>query len=121
METKHYSVKIKEVRERLGMSQEEFANKCGHNSDNARSWASKVESGRIKLSLDDATTVANALDISPLSLLDLDNVSLACENASKIDLNNEEVNLIRQYKKLSNNGKEKLLERLSELTKLEGL
>lgn len=113
----HYSVLIKELREKLQMSQEEFANRCGHTSDNARSWASKLESGRIKLSLDDLSTVAKALNVSPVELL----YPELCENAPKIDLTNDESKIIDNYRKLSENGKNKVSERIDELLQLEGV
>lgn len=111
-----YAKRIKELRERQNMSQEEFANKCGHTSDNARSWASKVENGRIKLSLDDAVVVANALGVLPIDLIP-DN---SCEDSPKIDFTQLEVKLINDYRKLSENGRDKARERINELLKLEG-
>lgn len=114
---RRYSMLIKELREQLQISQEEFANRCGHTSDNARSWASKLESGRIKLSLDDATTVATALGISPIELLYPD----LYEDIPKINLTNDEDKIIENYRKLSENGKNKVSERIDELLQLEGV
>lgn len=116
----YYSAFIKKIREERGMTQEEFANKCGHFSNNARSWTSKVESGKIKLSLDDAQAVSKALNVSPLDLLGMNNAAVAGDNAPKIDFNNDDIHFIEQYRKLSEKGKLKAQERIEELLILEG-
>lgn len=113
--SQHYSLRIKELREAQQMSQEEFARRCGHTSDNARSWASKVENGRIKLSLDDAEIVAKALNVSPAALIFSDAVNVR----SPYDLSNDELRLINLYRKLSKNGRSKVIERINELLTLE--
>lgn len=115
-----YAKYIRKKREEKGMSQEEFANKCGHFSGSARSWTSKVESGKIRLSLDDAENISKALGVSPLDLLGLDNTPVAGDNAPKIDFNNDDIHFIEQYKKLSEKGKSKARERIEELLILEG-
>lgn len=113
----NYSKRIKELREKLQMSQEEFANKCGHTSDNARSWTSKLETGRIKLSLDDAVIVADALKVPVNDLLYPERMI----SPSTINLTDDESKVIDNYRKLSINGKNKVLERIDELMQLEGV
>lgn len=112
-----YSKRIKELREKMQMSQEEFANKCGHTSDNARSWTSKLETGRIKLSLDDAFIVADALKVPVNDLLYPERMI----SPSTINLTDDESKVIDNYRKLSINGKNKVLERIDELMQLEGV
>jgi len=112
-----YSKRIKELREKMQMSQEEFANKCGHTSDNARSWTSKLETGRIKLSLDDAFIVADALKVPVNDLLYPERMI----SPSTINLTDDESKVIDNYRKLSINGKNKVLERIDELLQLEGV
>ena len=113
----NYSKRIKELREKMQMSQEEFANKCGHTSDNARSWTSKLETGRIKLSLDDAFIVADALKVPVNDLLYPERMI----SPSTINLTDDESKVIDNYRKLSINGKNKVLERIDELMQLEGV
>lgn len=113
----NYSKRIKELRKKLQMSQEEFANKCGHTSDNARSWTSKLETGRIKLSLDDAVIVADALKVPVNDLLYPERMI----SPSTINLTDDESKVIDNYRKLSINGKNKVLERIDELMQLEGV
>lgn len=113
----NYSKRIKELREKMQMSQEEFANKCGHTSDNARSWTSKLETGRIKLSLDDAVIVADALKVPVNDLIHPERMI----SPSTINLTDDESKVIDNYRKLSINGKNKVLERIDELMQLEGV
>ena len=113
----NYSKRIKELREELQMSQEEFANKCGHTSDNARSWTSKLETGRIKLSLDDAVIVADTLKVPVIDLIYPERMI----SPSIINLTDDENKVIDNYRKLSINGKNKVLERIDELMQLEGV
>lgn len=112
-----YSKRIKELREKMQMSQEEFANKCGHTSDNARSWTSKLETGRIKLSLDDAVIVADALKVPVNDLIHPERMI----SPSTINLTADESKIIDNYRKLSENGKNKVSERIDELLQLEGV
>lgn len=113
----NYSKRIKELREKMQMSQEEFANKCGHTSDNARSWTSKLETGRIKLSLDDAVIVADALKVPVNDLIHPERMI----SPSTINLTDDESKVIDNYRKLSINGKNKVSERIDELLQLEGV
>ena len=113
----NYSKRIKELREKMQMSQEEFANKCGHTSDNARSWTSKLETGRIKLSLNDAVIVADALKVPVNDLIHPERMI----SPSTINLTADESKIIDNYRKLSENGKNKVSERIDELLQLEGV
>lgn len=113
----NYSKRIKELREKMQMSQEEFANKCGHTSDNARSWTSKLETGRIKLSLNDAVIVADALKVPVNDLIYPERMI----SPSTINLTADESKIIDNYRKLSENGKNKVSERIDELLQLEGV
>ena len=55
--------RIKVIRQSKEMSQEALANKCGNHSENARSWISKIESGKRNPSIDDIYKIAEALDV----------------------------------------------------------
>lgn len=59
---------IRYLREHNGMSQEELANKCGHNTPNARSWISQIENGRKNTPLDEVAKIAYALGVEPFVL-----------------------------------------------------
>ena len=55
--------RIRIIRQSKGMSQEALANKCGNTSDHARSWISKIESGKRNPNIDDIYRIAAALDV----------------------------------------------------------
>ena len=59
---------IRKIRELRDMSQQQLAIKCGHTSDSARSWISKIESGERSTHTDDIAIIANALDVPPSML-----------------------------------------------------
>lgn len=111
-----YAAYIKDMREHLKMSQEEFANKCGHISTNARSWTSKLESGKIKLSLNDVEKVAAALSVSPVDLICL----TESDHQFIIETTPFDRIILNKINRLSEYGKQKLEERIDELLKLEG-
>ena len=62
---------IKVIRESKKMSQEELANACGHTTDSARSWISKIESGKRNTTTEEIANIARILDVSPSRLFDL--------------------------------------------------
>lgn len=59
---------IRKIRELRGISQQQLAIKCGHTSDSARSWISKIESGERSTHTDDIGMIAIALDVPPSTL-----------------------------------------------------
>lgn len=61
---------IKVIRENKKMSQEELANACGHTTDSARSWISKIESGKRNTTTDELANIARILGISPSRLFE---------------------------------------------------
>ena len=77
---------------------------------------SNLETGRIKLSLDDAFIVADALKVPVNDLLYPERMI----SPSTINLTDDESKVIDNYRKLSINGKNKVLERIDELMQLEG-
>ena len=54
---KRFGSRIRELRKFSGLSQEEFADKCGY----ARTYISRIETGTANLSLDAIGTLATAL------------------------------------------------------------
>ncbi len=56
-----FGSKIKELRIESGLSQEAFADKCGY----ARTYMSRIETGRANVSLDAIETLATALRMTP--------------------------------------------------------
>jgi len=59
---------IRYLREHKKMSQEELAHRCGHTTENARSWISKIERGKTNAPLDEVAKIAYALDVEPFVL-----------------------------------------------------
>jgi transcriptional regulator with XRE-family HTH domain len=57
--------RLKSLRLKRGLSQEEFAAKTGY----SRSYVSLVENGRYSVSLDAIVSFANVLGIKPIELL----------------------------------------------------
>lgn len=59
-----FGSRIKELRLGTGLSQEAFADKCGY----ARTYMSRIETGRANVSLDAIETLASALRLTPSEL-----------------------------------------------------
>lgn len=59
-----FGSRIKELRTAGGLSQEAFADKCGY----ARTYMSRIETGRANVSIDAVETLAAALRIPPEEL-----------------------------------------------------
>lgn len=59
---------IKTLREGREMSQEKLANLCGHTSNSARSWVSKIEKGERNIVISELYKIAIALDVTPSTL-----------------------------------------------------
>ena len=57
---------LRKFRERMGISQEELADRCGLH----RTYVGSVERGERNISLDNIVRLANALNISPGQLLE---------------------------------------------------
>lgn len=58
-------INIKALRKYKKMSQEQLARKCGNDSDSARSWISKIESGTRATYTTDIGIISDALDVLP--------------------------------------------------------
>lgn len=97
-------MRIKARREELGMTQDELAKKLGYKS---RSSINKIELGERKLTQSKIVAIAEALDVSPLYILGL-------EETHPVDfmmtLDNDETVLIENYRKLSDENRRRLLE-----------
>lgn len=124
---------IKERRKALGLTQDDLAKKMGYKS---REAISSVERNKEDLTTDRIRKFAHALNCAPADLMgdwvpdrpfrsstgqlallipDIDETALKC------DLNYDEAKLLVNYRKLSENGKNKVLERIDELMQLEGV
>ena len=68
---------VKRFRELKKMSQEQLANACGHDSDGARSWISKIENGKRNTTTEEIGKIAHSLDIEASDLFkDLGSISV---------------------------------------------
>lgn len=70
---KEIGKRIKELRERLGMSQEDLARAIGYKSPNSRSTIYKVESGKSDISQSKLTKYARALQTTVPYILGIEN------------------------------------------------
>ena len=109
--------RIKERRKELGLSQQELADRIGVTS---RTSVCTVEKDREDLTLERLRRYADALGVTPSYLMGWDNVDVPCEMPFKIDLSTEDVQIVKALGKLSQNGREKVKERIKELLILEG-
>lgn len=62
---KVFGSNVKAYRQRIGLSQEEFAEKCGMH----RTYISAIECFRRSISLENIQKIADALEIEPYQLL----------------------------------------------------
>jgi transcriptional regulator with XRE-family HTH domain len=65
---KKFGIRFRALRKAAGLSQEEFADKCGF----ARSYMSRIERGAANPSLDAIETLAAALKVPVVKLFDED-------------------------------------------------
>lgn len=91
--------RIKMRREELGMTQEELAKKLGYKS---RSSINKIELGERRLTQPKILSFANALDVSPLCILGMDER----KQTDNYPLTIEERNLILSYRIANENTKD---------------
>lgn len=59
---------IKTLREHKELSQEKLAHMCGHTTDAARSWISKIEKGQRNIVLSELYNISVALNVEPGTL-----------------------------------------------------
>lgn len=64
--------RIRDLRNKKGMTQEELARAVGYNSPGSKSTISRIESGRSDISQSQVRLFADALDVSVTELLNLD-------------------------------------------------
>ena len=62
---------IKRIRQEKNMTQDALANACGHDTNSARSWVSKIESGARNTTTEEIGKIAYALGVEP-SILFID-------------------------------------------------
>lgn len=88
--------KVKQLREQLGMSQEELAHKMGLKS---RSSITRIEKSGDDITLKDVERLSKALGCSPLYLMGWDNEE---ENNSRL----RETEFVNQFKQLNEDQKQ---------------
>lgn len=112
--------RIKERRTQLGLSQQELANRLGLKS---RAAVCTVENNREDLTLDRLVRYAQALQVSPSFLMGWDANESDEVNIVNIhtDIDMYEAKFLAEYRKLSNESKNKLWDRMMELQILEGV
>lgn len=112
--------RIKERRTQLGLSQQELANRLGLKS---RAAVCTVENNREDLTLDRLIRYAQALQVSPSFLMGWDANESDEVNIVSIDetLDIYEKDFLTEFRKLSNDSKNKLWDRMMELQILEGV
>ena len=67
---KEFGEYVRYLRQKKGWSQEELATRCGYTSDTRKSTIHKIEAGKSDLPASKIRTLATALGISPVDLID---------------------------------------------------
>ena len=98
--------KIKERRESLELTQEELAKRIGYKS---KSTINKIEMGINDIGQAKINAFAVALECSVAYLMEWEDIK------SQQNISTDEFALIEYYRQMSNEGKEKLIERATEL------
>lgn len=99
--------RIKQLREMQGISQAELARKCGYSN---RSTIAKIEKGERNLTANKIQTIANALGVSPLLLIDDKQLNIKAYTNEKITKADSE--LLELLKKIPKKKKEEIIEYL---------
>lgn len=71
---------INAIRTGKNMSQEKLANLCGHNTESARSWISKIEKGQRNIGTDELGKIAYALNVTPNTLF----IEIECKDTESL-------------------------------------
>lgn len=108
---------IKLYREEKGLSQEELANLCGWNTNNARSTISKIESGTNDVPTSKLKIIAEKLGVSVCDLMDCSKVQSVPEPIELVkQVYDEEItSLISSFLKLDAVDRIKITERINTL------
>ena len=115
-----FGKRIKERRESLGLSQDELAKRCGHDTagDNGRSWVYKIEKGINDVPVSELKQLSKALGVTSLDLL---NEVEEQQNRDLISLcHTEQVfQLLLYFDQLNEKGQEILLDYAESLAEKE--
>lgn len=114
--------KIKELRIRKGITQEELANKIGYKS---KTTVAKIEANINDVPTNKIEIFADLLDTTPSYLLGWDNLEVKCKQEFKaIELVHEcygkdYVQILKMYDDLNDTGKKKAYEDLEDMSNLD--
>ena len=113
--------RIRKMRIEKNLTQQQLADAC----KKTRSWLCKIETGVNDIPLPELQKLADTFEVDISVFFNKEQTDYVyvpsedCQNALISDFTDEEIILINTYRKLSENGKEKVKERIAELTKLE--
>lgn len=108
---------IRKYRESKGLSQEELANLCGWNTNNARSTISKIESGTNDVPTSKLKIIAEKLGVSVCDLMDCSKVQEQIKPVEPLEqpYGEEIVSLVSSFLKLDAVDRIKITERINTL------
>lgn len=108
---------IRKYRESKGLSQEELANLCGWNTNNARSTISKIESGTNDVPTSKLKIIAEKLGVSVCDLMDCSKVQEQIKPVEPMEqpYSEEIVSLVSSFLKLDAVDRIKITERINTL------
>lgn len=108
---------IRKYRESKGLSQEELANLCGWNTNNARSTISKIESGTNDVPTSKLKIIAEKLGVSVCDLMDCSKVQEQIKPVEPMGqpYSEEIVSLVSSFLKLDAVDRIKITERINTL------
>ena len=103
--------RIKEHRERLGISQDELARRCGHDTakDNGRSWVYKIEKGINDVPVSELKLLSKALDVTCLELMHEAEEQKFCDLFKRCQ-DSQAFRLVQYFIELNGNGQKALLD-----------
>lgn len=108
---------IRKYRESKGLSQEELANLCGWNTNNARSTISKIESGTNDVPTSKLKIIAEKLGVSVCDLMDCSKVQEQIKPVEPVKqpFDEEIASLVSSFLKLDAVDRIKITERINTL------
>lgn len=101
---------IKQARKQRNMSQKELAEKLGVSA----SMIGQYENDLRNPKLETIQRIATALEVDPYSLMDFDTATAALEDR----INNKSKDLLTAFDQLNDEGQQKAVERVEELTEI---
>ena len=101
---------IREARLKKGWTQKQLGDKCNM----ADSAIRRYESDRGNPTIETLKRIANALEVDPYSLMDFDTATAALEDR----INNKSKDLLTAFDQLNDEGQQKAVERVEELTEI---